>query len=75
MIKNKIGVHRTHCCLLHGCKYRDENCPVELGEIDQDYICEDCDGYGIQSVAEVKALKKLGIRRCGECGNYYTPKQ
>lgn len=24
-------VHTEHCCLKHGCKYRDENCPVALG--------------------------------------------
>lgn len=36
-----IGVHRTHCCKTHGCKYRDPNCPVELGQIEQDFDCED----------------------------------
>lgn len=37
------GVHRTHCCFEHGCKYGDKDCPVELGLIKQDYKCEDCD--------------------------------
>lgn len=36
------GVHRTHCCVLHGCKYGDDNCPVCLGHIEQKYLCEDC---------------------------------
>jgi hypothetical protein len=41
-INDKIGVHKTHCCLSHGCKYGDENCPVELGHVVQDYECESC---------------------------------
>ena len=36
------GVHRTHCCVLHGCKYSDGDCPVILGNIEQKYLCEDC---------------------------------
>lgn len=36
------GVHRTHCCFEHGCKYGDKDCPVELGLIKQDYPCEEC---------------------------------
>ena len=23
-----VGVHQTHCCVVHGCKYGDEDCPV-----------------------------------------------
>jgi len=39
------GVHQTHCCKKHGCKkhgckYSDEDCPVVLGSIKQDYECE-----------------------------------
>jgi hypothetical protein len=40
--KEDWGVHRTHCCLEHGCKYWDRNCPVITGQIKQDYECEDC---------------------------------
>lgn len=36
------GVHRTHCCFKHGCKYGDNDCPVVLGIIKQDYECEIC---------------------------------
>lgn len=39
---DKIGVHRTHCCKIHGCKYGDPECPVENGAIKQEYPCEDC---------------------------------
>ena len=41
------GVHKSHCCILHGCKYGDCNCPVVKGDIRQDYICENCDMEGI----------------------------
>lgn len=37
-----IGVHQTHCCKTHGCKYGDENCPVFNGTVVQDYPCESC---------------------------------
>jgi hypothetical protein len=40
----KYGVHRTHCCVKHGCKYGNPKCPVELGLIVQDHPCENC-GY------------------------------
>jgi len=40
--KEKWGVHRTHCCFEHGCKYGNIDCPVVLGIIKQDYPCEMC---------------------------------
>lgn len=39
---NNKNVHTEHCCSRHGCKYRDENCPVELGIQKQSFDCEDC---------------------------------
>jgi len=42
-------VHTEHCCVDHGCKYCDDNCPVELGLKKQSYPCEDCDYYEEQS--------------------------
>ena len=41
--KDKWGVHRTHCCIFHGCKYGNKDCPVTLQLIEQKYSCEDCD--------------------------------
>lgn len=41
--KEDWGVHESHCCLEHGCKYGDDNCPVALGQTPQDYTCEMCD--------------------------------
>jgi len=42
---DKIGVHRTHCCIKHGCKYGDRDCPVVLGKVLQEYLCEDCNYF------------------------------
>lgn len=38
----RIGVHSSHCCDIHGCKYGDDDCPVELKEVAADYKCEQC---------------------------------
>jgi len=35
-------VHQSHCCVKHGCKYGDEDCPVVKGEVKQFYYCEAC---------------------------------
>lgn len=50
-----IGVHQSHCCILHGCKYGGE-CPVVNGEVDQEFTCELCDDEGIESVDEARAV-------------------
>jgi len=43
--KEQYGVHATHCCKRHGCKYGNENCPVELGLVKQEYGCEQGDDF------------------------------
>lgn len=40
---SRYGVHETHCCEIHGCKYGDEDCPVVLGIVKKKYDCESCD--------------------------------
>ena len=40
--KEQWGVHENHCCLKHGCKYGDKDCPVEMELTKQIYPCEDC---------------------------------
>lgn len=40
--KDKWGVHETHCCEKHGCKYGDNDCCVALGIAKQRYPCEHC---------------------------------
>ena len=38
-----IGVHTSHCCKRHGCKYGDDDrCPVENGSHPQEHLCEAC---------------------------------
>lgn len=38
-----VGMHASHCCDKHGCKYNNENCPVEKGEVKPEFSCEHCD--------------------------------
>ena len=38
----KIGVHVRHCCSIHGCKYGNLDCPVEIRTVEQDHPCEQC---------------------------------
>lgn len=37
-----MGVHESHCCIVHGCKYCDHDCPVANRQTTQLYSCEDC---------------------------------
>jgi len=55
------GVHRTHCCELHGCKYADDKCPVVNGKIQQDYLCELCDIEGYKSIHDLN--KTISLRK------------
>jgi len=58
--EDKVRVHQTHCCVLHGCKYGhdDDGCPVVACQIDQEYVCEDCDSDGIDTIDQAKAAEK-----------------
>lgn len=53
MDKFQYGVHQAHCCVQHGCKYGDKDCPVVKKEIKQDYLCEFCKEDGIISTNEL----------------------
>lgn len=39
---DRVGVHASHCCKVCGCKYCDDDCPVENGQIEAMYPCQDC---------------------------------
>jgi hypothetical protein len=42
--KEHWGVHESHCCPKHGCKYGDLECPVVLGLTDKhNDHCETCE--------------------------------
>ena len=40
--KENRCVHTEHCCIIHGCKYGDESCPVTTKSKKQSYPCEFC---------------------------------
>lgn len=76
-MKSKINpedvVHQQHCCVIHGCKYMDKNCPVAHGVIKQKYICEDCNEIeGWKSLDDVKAKIR---QQMGGMLPYITPDQ
>ncbi|MBP3707114.1 MAG: hypothetical protein J6J36_00695 [Clostridia bacterium] len=43
MDEKEYGVHITHCCYIHGCKYGNKDCPVVCGKVVQRYLCWDCE--------------------------------
>ena len=51
-VPKNYGVHREHCCVIHGCKYGDSNCPVVLKKLLQSYPCQDCswEEIGLQDI-------------------------
>lgn len=59
-----IGVHASHCCKWHGCKYGDPDCPVVNGEVEQEYLCEYCsellreDEYYIKTAHDITEIKE-----------------
>lgn len=56
--KERYGVHQSHCCVYHGCKYGDEDCPVAIGEIVQDHGCEYCPTYFDPKITHSVVLTK-----------------
>lgn len=65
--KLSLGLHLSHCCKWHGCKYGDKDCPVVLGAEQQLYLCEYCDAdleneeyykQVLRNIAEIKRFKK-----------------
>jgi hypothetical protein len=55
------GVHRAHCCELHGCKYETDSCPVakHLNPGQTMKGCEDC-SYLMHEIGEINAeLQRL----------------
>lgn len=60
-----IGVHASHCCKWHGCKYGNEDCPVESGKVKQMYLCEYCyqdlenEEYYRQVLKDIEEMKRF----------------
>ena len=59
MSVDNIGVHVTHCCVMHGCKYGDPDCPVENKEVMQEYLCEECDNTYYDSNITMKQIEEV----------------
>ncbi|MFW9876261.1 MAG: hypothetical protein ACFFG0_24440 [Candidatus Thorarchaeota archaeon] len=58
--------HAAHCCYIHGCKYNDSNCPVINGEINQKYICEECEA---DMLSLIHKAAEDGSIICSYCNN------
>lgn len=66
-----VGVHASHCCVDHGCKYGDDDCPVVLKTVEQMYDCEDCvyEKERVQPILDA-AWERLIASQDGD--NYYV---
>ena len=67
---SNIGVHASHCCRWHGCKYGDEDCPVVLGQVEQEYPCEYC-----SDELEEEDYYKAVVKRIDEIKTWWTAKK
>lgn len=61
------AVHITHCCVTHGCKYGDLDCPVETKKSSQSYACEDCCNFNIKD----KRYKKFDSEELEKAQQWY----
>lgn len=68
-MRGTIGVHATHCCKWHGCKYGDPDCPVSNGEVEQEYLCEDC-----YTILEDEAYYRRTVKEIDEIKEWWTAK-
>ncbi len=55
MTNTEIAIHKNHCCILHHCKYVNEECPVLNNLVNQSNTCEDCNEDGIHSVRQARS--------------------
>ena len=58
---NNIDVHVRHCCIVHGCKFGDDDCPVCNAEHKQKYLCEICTD-GFEKIYKMKEIKRIFIK-------------
>ena len=56
MTEKDYGVHASHCCVKHGCKYNNPDCPVVNQQIKQAYLCEYCEQDNITSLAQLETI-------------------
>ena len=61
------SVHDAHCCVIHGCKYGDSDCPVVLGE-ENGIECEECETTYRAGIASYRDFALEFV--CPICGKY-----
>jgi hypothetical protein len=62
-------VHTRHCCVLHGCKYGEEDCTVTTGLLRQEHLCEECRVDGIQTLEQMREVNSGVQPICPYCGH------
>lgn len=48
VVEAKWDIHATHCCVRHGCKYNEDDCPVVNDKIKQTYNCPKCNSINFE---------------------------
>lgn len=66
---NEIEVHIAHCCIIHGCKYGDDLCPVFKRVFKQKYLCEECTDDGIVDLKMLERIVKGKQNTCPNCSH------
>lgn len=60
--KNEIEVntweHMKECCVVHGCKFNDEYCPVVNASREQNWPCEKCNHEKIYTLEQLRLVVK-----------------
>jgi hypothetical protein len=63
------GIHYEHCCIEHGCKYGDNNCPIWVGKQRQARPCQDCSTTDIFSHPIIPPIEELQERNLNDVDN------
>ena len=55
---NEKDVHTEHCCVVHGCKYVNDECTVATKQKVQSYDCEYCEWDKAEKKEEIELLQE-----------------
>lgn len=61
------NVHTEHCCVIHGCKYGEEDCCVVTKRLPQSFNCERCEEDGIHDLDDLKRVVAGITQTCPYC--------
>ena len=67
--QQELEAHISHCCIIHGCKYGDERCPVVKRIFKQDYLCEECNYDGIEDLKMLENVVSGKQSTCPYCSH------